>query len=226
MPIRHTVVQGDSVIRLADIHGFFPQTIWDDPANAALKEKRKDMNELVPGDEVVVPDKRPKELPIATGARHVFRRKGIPAAYRLQIFDVEEPRANQEWVLTVDGREYKGTTDANGILQLYLPATSREGELVIGPDEFTVGIDFGYLDPITEITGIQKLLNNLGFFCGDPDGTLNDATRDALADFQWRFELDDTGEPDEATLAKLAEVHDAPNAFPEYEDDEEEESDG
>lgn len=219
MPIRHTIVQGDSVIRLADEHGFFPQTIWEDAANTALREKRKDMNELVPGDVVVIPDKQPKMLPARTGALHRFRRKGIPAIYRLQLFDEEEPRANQSYRLTVDGREYTGTTDENGILQLYLPATAREGELVIGPDEFTVGLEFGHLDPITEVTGIQKRLNNLGFFCGDPDGVLNDATRDALADFQWRFGLEDTGEPDDETLAMLEEVHDAKNAYPPAEED-------
>jgi hypothetical protein len=211
MPIRYTIQQGDSVIRLGDRYGFDPDTIWNDSANAALKEKRKDMNELVPGDEVTVPDKRAKTVDAAAGAVHRFRRVGIPAYFRLQLFDADEPRANQSFALTVDGNVYSGTTDADGILQLYLPASSREGILLIGPDDFTVEIDFGHLDPITEISGVQKRLNNLGFFSSE-SGELDDATRDALADFQYAAGLDDTGEPDDATLAKLAEVHDKAGA--------------
>lgn len=214
MPINYTVVQGDSIIRLADQHGLFSDTIWNDPANAALKSKRKDMNELVPGDVVVIPDKRPKRIEIATNSKHRFRRKGIPALYRLQLFDVEEPRANQSFTLTVDGNVVEGNTDANGMLQVHVPATAKAGELIIGPDKFQLLIDFGHLDPITEISGIQKRLNNLGYHCGDPDGTLNDATQDALADFQYRFGLDDTGQPDQATLDKLEEVYDHPHEFP------------
>ena len=215
MPINHQVVQGDSVIMLADTHGLFSDTIWDDPANATLKEKRKDMNELMPGDTIVIPDKRVKELDTPTDAKHRFRRKGIPALYRLQVFDVEDPRASQEFKLTVDGVLFSGTTDADGLLEVHLPATSKKGKLVIGPDEFTIEIDFGYLDPITEITGIQKRLNNLGYYCGEPDGTLNEMTKDALADFQLRFGLFDSGEIDDETLDMLEQVHDQPNEFPE-----------
>ena len=213
MPVKHTAEEGDSVIKLADQHGHFAATIWNDAANAELKKKRKDMNVLLPGDVVVIPDKRVKEVKKPTGEKHVFRRKGIPAIYRLQLFDVEEPRANQTYKLTVDGQLYEGTTNENGILEEFVPATSQQGELIVGPDEFRLLIDFGHLDPITEIIGIQKRLNNLGYFC-EEDGTLNESTQDALADFQYRFGMEDTGEPDEATVRKLEEVHDRPNEFP------------
>jgi hypothetical protein len=207
MPIRHTIAQGDSVIRLSDQYGFDADTIWNDAANAALKEKRKDMNELVPADEVVIPDKRPKTVDAATGTVHRFRRNGIPAYFRLQIFDGEQLRANQSFTLTIENAVFSGTTDGTGVLELYVPATADEGTLVIGPDKLTVVIDFGHLDPITQISGIQKRLNNLGYFASE-SGELDDATRDALADFQYDFGLDETAEPDDATIAKLAEVHD------------------
>jgi N-acetylmuramoyl-L-alanine amidase len=206
------IVQGDSVIRLSDDYGFDADTIWNDAANAALKEKRKDMNELVPGDEVVIPDRRQKIVEATTGTVHRFRRNGIPAYFRLQVFDGEQLRANQPFTLTIKGRTYSGTTDDKGVLELYVPATADEGTLVIGPDELTVVIDFGHLDPITEISGVQKRLNNLGYFAGE-SGELDDATRDALADFQYEFGLDETAEPDEATIAKLSEVHDKAGTF-------------
>jgi hypothetical protein len=218
MPIRHTVQQGDSVIRLSEVYGLYSVTIWNDPANATLKSLRTDMNELLPGDVVVVPDKTLKQVSAVTGKRHVFRRKGIPALYRVQLFQVESPRANQTYKLTVDGVVHEGKTDENGVLEEYVPATARTGALVVGPDELTIDIEFGYLDPITGLAGVQKRLNNLGYFCGEPDGEWNDDTIIALCDFQIRFGLEETGEADDATLAKLAEIHDSTAVFPQAEE--------
>lgn len=214
MPTKHEVEQGESVISLSEEYGFFANTIWNDPDNAELKKKRKDMNILMPGDVVVIRDLRLKEVDKPTGRQHVFRRKGIPALYRLQVFDVEEPRANQKYRLTVDGQLHEGRTDAHGVLQEYIPAHSKEGELIIGPDEFRALLKFGYLDPINEFIGVQKRLNNLGYDCGEANGEVNDLTKSALKDFQRRFGLRESGEPDQATVAKLEEMHDYPTEFP------------
>ena len=50
-------------------------------------------------------------------------------------------------------------------------------------------------------------ISALGFTCGSEDGELNDATKAALAAFQARYKLNATGEPDDATKAKLKELH-------------------
>lgn len=214
MPTEHEVKQGDSTIKLADKHGFFSDTIWNDPANAELKRDRPDMNVLLPGDILVIPDKKPKEEAKPTEQRHRFRRKGMPAVFRLQVFDIEEPRANQEYRLTIAGTIYTGTTDETGTLEEYVPPSARKGQLVIGPDEFTATIQFGHLDPITELQGVQKRLTNIGYDCSPENGELDDRTRQMLTDFQKRFDLPETGQPDETTIQKLEEVHDAANAFP------------
>ena len=219
MPIRHVIQQGDSVIQLSEEHGLFAETIWDDPANADLKAERKDMNILLPGDEVVIPDLRPKSERVETLQRHRFRRKGIPAIFRLQVFDHEEPRANQEYTFDIDGVTQQGTTDEHGIIAVYLPADAQKGKLLVGPDQFFLEIQFGHLDPINELIGIQKRLNNLGYDCGEADGELDEQTIAALAAFQRRFDLEETGEPDDETIAKLEELHDLGNTFPERTDD-------
>lgn len=215
MPIEHEVKQGDSTIKLGDKHGFFPDTIWDDPANAELRRKRPDMNVLLPGDVVVIPDKKPKDETKPTEQRHRFRRKGMPAVFRLQVFDVEDPRENQDYRLTIDGTIHIGKTDETGTLEEYVSPGARRGKLVIGPDKFQLKIQFGHLDPINELAGVQKRLNNVGYDCGEPDGELNQKTKSALIAFQRRFDLEETGEPDDATRDKLEEVHDEANEFPE-----------
>lgn len=207
MPIQHVIKPGESTIGLSEQHGFFAATIWEHPDNAALKEQRKDMNILLPGDVLVIPDKREKSVSKPGEKRHRFRRKGVPAQFRLQLFDIEKPRANQDYQLDVDGRLIKGKTDGDGVLLEFVPPGAREGLLTIGPDRFELIIQFSQLDPVGEVIGVQKRLNNLGFHCGEPDGELNEATEDALADFQERFGLEVTGEIDDSTREKLDELH-------------------
>ncbi len=72
-------------------------------------------------------------------------------------------------------------------------------------DEYN--LKFGEMDPLTEISGVQGRLNNLGFPCGPIDGILGLRTCQALKRFQSREDLPITGRPDDATLQKLKEVH-------------------
>ncbi len=214
MPKEHTIRDGDSVIQLSEVHGFFAATIWNAPENAALREQREDMNVLKAGDVVVIPDKQPKELPAETGREHVFQRQGIPAVFRLQVFEDETPRANQEYRLKVGDRIYRGQTDQDGKLEAFVSALATEGTLVVGPDEFTLDVRFGHLDPINEISGVQKRLINLGFDCGKVDGQLGPRTEAMLMMFQERFGLEQTGQPDQATIDQLESLHDEVSQYP------------
>jgi hypothetical protein len=218
MPKRHKIQQGESAVRLSDTYGFFAETIWNHAENAALRERREDMNILLPGDILFIPDKTLKEVRKPSGQKHVFRRKGIPAMLRLQLFVGEEPRARQSYRLIVDGKVSYGTTSAEGVLKKFISPQAQDGELVIGPDEFRVQLVFGHLDPVMELIGVQKRLNNLGYDCGVPDGTLNEQTRDALLRFQHHFGLPVTGTltdtMDDPTRQKLRELHDKDAMFP------------
>ena len=85
MSIDYEIQQGDSVDSVAFEHGFFAVTLWNHPANAALKRERKHRNVLFPQDRLVIPDKRPDPKECSTDQRHVFRRRGVPSKYRLQV---------------------------------------------------------------------------------------------------------------------------------------------
>jgi hypothetical protein len=75
MPTRRQVNPGESLVSIARENGLLPETIWNDPANRGLAARRKDLDAVQPGDEVVVPDRRKKEETAATEQKHRFRRK-------------------------------------------------------------------------------------------------------------------------------------------------------
>jgi hypothetical protein len=114
----------------------------------------------------------------------------------------------------VQGRgDQTGTTDGDGVLRVFIPPDASSGKLTIGPDEQVYELDFGKLQPIDTIEGVQARLNNLGYPCGPANGEMNDETRTALERFQRRFLLEPTGEIDDATREKLVEVHDEENEY-------------
>lgn len=169
----------------------------------------------MPGDVVTIPEKEIKELPRTTDQRHTFRRKGMLALYRLQVFDFEEPRAGQDYTLVIDDSlTFHGKTDKSGTLEHYVPANARKGDLIIGEAQAQLSINFGYLDPIEETTGIQKRLINLGFLDGEASGQVDSATEEALKSFQRRFGLKVTGTVDGNTIEKLQGMHDFISEFP------------
>lgn len=206
MPIRHRVQQGECINSIASDYGFFPDTVWKAPDNEALRKERKDPNALLPGDVVVVPDKRVRNEERATGARHTFKRKGVPAAFRLQIFVHGKKLANEKWTAKVDGTPHEGKTDGEGVLKIPIPPKARQIEIEIGGEKHV--FDLGHVDPITEITGIQNRLTNLGYGKVEPTGELDDATIAALLKFQRDVGFEETGRIDDRTRDELLELHD------------------
>ena len=214
MAINHEVQQGDCISSISYGYGFFWETVWNHPNNAQLKKARRDPNILAPGDLVFIPDKRLKDERRPTGQMHRFQLKSVPAKLRIQLFEGEEPRANQAYELTVNDRKLTGKTNANGVLTQSIPPDANEGELIIGPHRERFTLLFGYLNPLGELSGVQARLNNLGYDCGAADGQMNEETENALKAFQARFGLTETGEVDGPTRDKLQYLHDLDNLFP------------
>jgi hypothetical protein len=205
----HRVSQGECLSSIAERYGFFWQTLWNHPSNSALRKLRGDPNVLLPGDAVFVPEKRIAEYRRPTGATHRFQRKGVPATLRVQFLSGDAPRANQAFVAEVDGVEHRGTTDGQGVLQLPIRPDARRATVRFEDDEEEYDLLLGTVDPVDALTGVKARLANLGYeLPGGVSDLLDEATRDALRAFQARVGLIATGEPDDATRAKLLEIHD------------------
>lgn len=204
---KHICGRGDSIPSIAMAYGFFWETIWDHGENADLKAKRKDPNVLFPGDEVFVPEKRRKDVTRPNEARHSFVRKGEPHKLKLTLKSMGQARANEDYVLVVGRERFSGKTDAEGKIEHVIPGDASTGTLILrgGKERHTVSV--GRLDPDSEVSGIQQRLSNLGFPCGRDRGEMNDATQQALKEFQAKHDLKVTGEIDGATKGKLREFY-------------------
>lgn len=208
MATNYIVKPGDCISSIAFEHGFFPDTIWNHPNNKQLKEKREDPNTLCAGDAVFVPDLREKTVKRPTSQLHRFQLKNAPALCSLQMFDEDEFRANQDYELEIDGVKHTGKTDSEGVLRVSILPNARRGKLIIGPDKAEFDLQFGQVEPPTEIRGVQARLHNLGYDCPQT-GALDEKTQNALRNFQFAGNLKETGEIDNATLRKLDELHDS-----------------
>ncbi len=222
----HIVQQGEHLSGIAREKGFRNfHTIWDNPNNAALREKR-DPHVLFPGDKLFIPDLESKTEQRSTGAAHVFAVNATRIFLRLKVLDI-----NNQPVKTVSCDAFVGvkppdkvTTDSTGLMddlnpldpnvqigQLVVhvqpptPPPSKDNPTPVAPPETPINFDLriGALNPETKLSGQQARLNNLGYFAGF-------ALRD-LDQFLWaveEFECDQIAKP----VAKRPAIVPAPKA--------------
>jgi len=204
----HTIDQGDCISKLAEKHGHFPDTIWQDDGNADLRRERDDMNILLPGDEIHIPAIRAEQHDGDTEKRHRFRRKGVPAKFKVRMMALGEPHADVPYQIKIDGTLGEGQTDGDGYLEEWIAPTAQVAEVTLQLPEREERYVFqlGHQDPIDQPSGVQQRLRNLGFEV-EVTERLDDQTRDALTLFQQMNDLDPTGEIDDATKSKLDELH-------------------
>ncbi len=207
MPVRHVVTQGECISRIAFEYGLFPETVWNHPDNSQLKQLRKNPYVLMPGDVVVIPDKRVKEVSKPTGQRHTFRRKGVPEKLVMKFTRGDELRANEKYVLEIDGKRIEGSTDGGGVVELDIVPNAKVGKITFVEEGDEYELALGHLDPVTELSGIQGRLRNLGFYHGPVDGESTDELEEAIRLFQERNKLDPTGKVDDALKSALQSAH-------------------
>jgi LysM domain len=195
----YVVQQGDCLSNIADQNGLKWETIWNDPNNSALRQKRLDPNVLYPGDELFIPDRQTKELPRSTDQRHKFVKPGARAKIKIQLLDDYKPRASVKYELEIDGVSKSGVTDGNGFVEQPIPPGARRGRLLVGEGttKDVYELRLGELDPLDTEEGVRGRLVDLGFG--------NDNLNDAISAFQRREGLDVTGEANDGTRSRLKE---------------------
>jgi hypothetical protein len=153
----YVVQDGDCISSLVARSGHFWNTLWTHPENRQLRQVRGDPAIPLPGDRLTIPPLREKKVPRETEEKHRFVRKGVPAKLRLRLMEPEDrracakppaykPRANQAYVLILDGRALHGQTDENRMIEIPIPPTAQRGRLTVGPDQAEFELALGSLD--------------------------------------------------------------------------------
>ena len=222
----YTVLQGDCLSSIASKYRFRNwRTIYDHPENEALKRNRPNPNQMYPGDKVFIPERETKKAAIVTGRNHVFTVNTFPMHLRFVVIDDNWiPFRNKRYELRVDSQPklYSGVTAASGGAiehpqqnEPKIEAEAKEAEVTIWLDDdrsrppSVWRLKLGHLDPIEEITGVQKRLANLGFPVKKlDDKELLPPAIEALMAFQTQAGLEVSGKNDQTTKDALLKIHD------------------
>jgi hypothetical protein len=119
----HKLAEDETLYDLAVKNGLIWETIWNDPANKALKDKRQHPSALIEGDVVQIPDIKIKKVARPTDQLHHFALKGKPPdpiTYKLAV-EYGDFEAILKPVGSVDGKQqrlqgigfYHGTVDGD-----------------------------------------------------------------------------------------------------------------
>ena len=206
----HVVMEGEHLSAIALKHGFrsfIP--IWNASENAKLRAVREDPHQLLPGDEVVVPDKQPaKPFVRKPGASYKFVVYVEKLKLRLEVVGLDgAPSVGTTGTLTINGIAGDVTTDGDGVITAAVPSDCTSATLQLGEAQYEIAV--GALAPISESAGMAGRFTNLGYWYGDDDDA-NDTEALALAVelFQADHGLDITGNVDADIIQQLDQAHD------------------
>ena len=121
----------------------------------------------------------------------------------------DKPYTDKRYELAVEDQRWKGTTDGSGGIKKDIPVSARSATVSVWITDKTRQdylVELAELPPVSELGGAQIRLRNLAYHTGDITGELDDETKTALLWFQSDYELEQTGELDDATQAKLKEM--------------------
>lgn len=203
----YTVQQGEWLQQIAHDNGFGDESkILNHPDNADLMQRRPESVLLKAGDQLFIPDVTPSKANKPTDNRHRFVIKQPKAKLQIKIHEDGLALASLPFTLTLNGRVNKGTTGADGLIEIDVPvAQGSVGQLEIGGHVLPVRLS--HLDPIEELTGVKSRLHNIGYDCGEIDDDPSDDLADALSLFQKHSKLEQSGELDDSTRDALKQAH-------------------
>jgi N-acetylmuramoyl-L-alanine amidase len=209
----YVIKQGDHLLKLAHLMGFDADKVWNDGANAELKDARQDPTMLQAGDILMVPDEPKKQLDLKHEEKNEYVAKVPKVAVSVAVADDEEPLAGEAYVVEGLGDEEERTTDADGMVTFEAPVNIREVTVRFVNVDLAFRVGVGELDPVDTDAGVRMRLTQLGFYGPTLAGEDQYVERDdsqlaaAIAAFQGSKGLAVTGEMDDATKDALLDAH-------------------
>lgn len=221
MAVTHTVQPGETLHSIANAYGFRDwRRIYDHPENQALRDAGRTPDVLFAGDVVHVPTLEPKWVSCQTERVHEFVVSRPPYAFAVELDGLPATHAGGAYRLDAEGEVIRGHVPASGRIRHDLRRPIKSVTLTIDPvsptdpandEEPTSPLELefsvGHLDPVSEVTGVQGRLANLGFYEGEIDGDAAQHTRSAIAEFRRTEGLPDGESIDSPMSDRLAQRH-------------------
>ena len=210
----YIVRQGDHLARLAYVHGFDANEVWSHESNAELRVMGRTPEILNPGDILYLPVKPKEGLAFSAGTSNRYRAQVPTVKVSMAFKDADRVLADEPYEvhgLGTDGSSGQPEarkTDGNGKVELELPVTTREVTIIFPNQNIAYEVRVGDMDPASEISGVQKRLENLGYLPRDRESASEAAyMQGAIAQFQKEHGLSPTGTLDENTSKLLKDEH-------------------
>jgi hypothetical protein len=216
----YIVRQGDYVRKIAAQIGCDEDNIWNDEKNKGLKDSGRTPELLCPGDVLFVPDAPTAPVPLALGSSNQFCGTVPPVKVTVVFHHDGAPLAGEAYRATGAGYESEGTSDGDGRVDLTVTTLHQHVDVFFVHRGLCYTIGVGHLDPVTESSGQDQRLTNLGHLPSDlpfaDEADVEDEGRvftpdfmrkAALFDFQRAQGLSVTAEADEATMKALEQAH-------------------
>jgi hypothetical protein len=179
----YVIKQGDYLSLLAHKLGFDADAVWNDPANAELRQLRPNPNILWPTDILYIPaqiDKPPVTHTLVTGQMNSFVAGDAPTV-NIDLTFGDAKLASQAFTIAELPDLTNLTTDADGATSFAVPVTQQVVTIVFSSDGSTFKCQIGNVDPINTLSGVIQRLQNLGFLAADDiDASNLNVVRSAL----------------------------------------------
>lgn len=174
----HTVVEGDTIQRIAHKAGFRePMRVYENAANADLRALRPNPNQLAVGDKVYIPDREVKREHCATDEHHMFLLIAQRCYLELRLAGFAGASvAGLQYRLVVGADTFEDVVPLSQTIRHEIDLEARDGTLTLftaGGREVQLELKIGYLGPPDTDDGAQARLANLGYYHGDLTGDMS-----------------------------------------------------
>ncbi|MEO7327731.1 MAG: type VI secretion system tip protein TssI/VgrG, partial [Minicystis sp.] len=150
----YVIRQGDYVEKLAFAHGFDAEKIWDDPKNADLKKKRKDPNQLLPGDILYFAKAVRDGETLKKATDNKYKAQVPKTKVTFTFKDAKGPFAGEAYFIEGLGAKVEGKADGAGVVIIEAPVHVREAKIVFTAKGLAFPLSIGDMDPIDEPSGV------------------------------------------------------------------------
>ena len=199
----HNVQDGESAESVAATYGVPLKKVWSDGQNQALNKARDDDPHILsPNDNLFVPFEA-KEMSKATDKSHMFVVSRPKTKLKVQLMRHGWPMSTQQFVLKVDGSEVlSGPLGFDGIVEAEIPVLAQTATLTVEKTKAeideecesdpthkpathkTYQLTLRGIHPMTETTGWQARIANLGYPVGAVDGKAGRLSQASICLFQ------------------------------------------